>query len=146
DVVGIKQTRICDHADDTFRFVGDMTWRRWYPSLVTLSDGRVLVLSGVEQIVRPEGVPFGVRYNNVTQPEIYDPKTRAWTLMADGPYSWPVYPHLHLMPGGKVLYPGTGYVWVQGGTTLDELSWSEQQLYDAATDTWTEVGQAKYGA
>lgn len=44
-----------------------------------------------------------------------------------------------------MCYPGCGLIWVPGGSTFDEATWSEQRLYDPAADTWAVAGQAKYG-
>lgn len=76
DVFGIRDTWVFDPATDTFTTVGSMAWRRWYPSLVTLANGRALALGGVEQVAFPNP---DIRNNQVIQPEIYDPVTTTWT-------------------------------------------------------------------
>jgi hypothetical protein len=61
-----------------------MAFPRWYPTLSTLPDGRMLVNSGsdaCEECV----VPI---------PEIYDPAANTWTQLTTANLSLLLYPHL----------------------------------------------------
>jgi hypothetical protein len=53
----------------------DMTYQRWYPTGVTLPDGRILILSGTNQDTSRG--PEGTSATKVRQPvpEVYDPHT-----------------------------------------------------------------------
>ncbi|MFD8757295.1 galactose oxidase-like domain-containing protein, partial [Kitasatospora sp. NPDC059577] len=70
---------------------------RWYPTLITLADGRVLAVGG--HPARTDS-----RHWNNT-PEIYDPARDAWTIHpALGDLSAFVqYPRMHVLPDGKVF-------------------------------------------
>ncbi|MEE9130907.1 MAG: hypothetical protein V3T84_12885 [Phycisphaerales bacterium] len=60
------QTSIYSSQSSTpnpWREVGPMNFTRWYPTCITLPDGKVLAIGGTDQ---PGGVP-------VDEPEIYDP-------------------------------------------------------------------------
>jgi hypothetical protein len=70
---------------------------RWYPTLLTLPDGRVLAVSG-----HPSRTD---RRHTNTSPELYSAGTNAWsvinpTQVVDSPY----YPRLHLLPSGNVFF------------------------------------------
>ncbi|MCX4632802.1 galactose oxidase-like domain-containing protein [Streptomyces sp. NBC_01443] len=70
---------------------------RWYPTLVTLADGRVLAVGG--HPARTDN-----RHWNNT-PETYDPARDTWTIHPPlGDLSAFVqYPRMHLLPDGKVF-------------------------------------------
>jgi hypothetical protein len=74
--------------------VQDMADGRWYPTLVTLGDGRVFTISGL-------GGNGAV--NRVH--EIYSMDT-GWTSLAPINYDWPLYPHLFLLRDGSIFYSG----------------------------------------
>jgi hypothetical protein len=77
-----------------------MSGGRWYSTLVTLPDGRVLVLSG-----HPEDADRSGHNNNTM--EIFEPSGR-WTNLGDSPEiiskdEGYLYPRLHVLPGGDVF-------------------------------------------
>ncbi len=94
---GTKKSYLFNPATESYEEVSDLQLARWYPSLVTLSDGRVLAVSGLDQ--------FG-RINN-GNPEIYTPATRKWTLLPQLHRVLPTYPSLFLMPDGNLFYSGS---------------------------------------
>lgn len=53
ELEGIKNSRIFHAGTNTWTQSGDMKYGRWYPSLVTLPDNKVLVTSGVEKLLKP---------------------------------------------------------------------------------------------
>ena len=57
-----------------------MSVGRWYPTATQLPDGRVLVFAG-DNIVqdRPGAAPPLSDASVNSLPEVYDPKTNAWT-------------------------------------------------------------------
>lgn len=83
---------------------------RWYPTLVTLHDGRILAVGGHPD--RREQYPSTTdeRHNNNT-PERYSAASGAWTLFTaaaaktqeDG-FVIDSYPRVHLLPGGDVFF------------------------------------------
>ncbi|MGP4112027.1 galactose oxidase-like domain-containing protein [Streptomyces sp. 4N509B] len=102
--------------------VPPMREARWYPTLTALPDGRVLTVSGLDEV--GEVVP-GVN-------EIYDPETRTWS---EGPERYfPTYPALFLTQGGDIFYTGSN----AGYGPADEGR--EPGIWDLTTNTFTPVG------
>src|SRR5260221_3305763 len=111
ELEGLKNARIFDPATLTWSQTGAMHYGRWYPSLVTLPDGKVFVASGVTKLIKPmypdRPADSGT---NVVQTETYDPATRKWSDNGpDASRSLPLFPRLHLLPDGKVFYDGGGH-------------------------------------
>ncbi|WP_329035875.1 DUF1929 domain-containing protein [Streptomyces sp. NBC_01725] len=95
DFQGIKAAYEFDPVAEKYIRVDPMKDARWYPTLVTLEDGRVLAVSGLDDV---GAVLTGAN-------EIYDPRTKKW---AKGPTRYfPTYPALFLTKGGKVFYSGS---------------------------------------
>lgn len=100
------RTRTWQRVADMGDYITADSGGRWYPTLVTLADGRVLAVSGHPG----PGNPF----HEHNSPEIYDASTNRWTEpfhvdfndttgihcrgQGDG-----YYPRLHTMPSGNVL-------------------------------------------
>jgi Domain of unknown function (DUF1929) len=95
DFQGIKDTYEFDPVAEKYVPVDPMSEARWYPTLVTLADGRVLAVSGLDDI--GQVVPG--------KNEIFDPRTHTWSK-APKRY-FPTYPALFLMKGGKLFYSGS---------------------------------------
>ena len=76
---------------------GHMAHGRWYPTLVTLGDGRVLVASGLNENGELNGTI-----------EVYSPQTDTWQALHLPPnfHGLPLYPHLFLMADGRILFTG----------------------------------------
>ena len=60
-----------DPATNQWTFLPDMTYRRWYPTVITLPNGKAMAIAG-----SATGV---VDYQPI--PEVYDPVTNAWTTL-----------------------------------------------------------------
>ncbi len=144
DVYGDDEARVFDPTTDSFRSVAPMREARWYPSLVTLADGRGMVASGVKRL----GGSFaevGTSFSQVRLNEVYDPATETWTDAGTSEWSLPLYPRLHLLPDGTVFFGGNGQTWGQLGETPDMATWASNRTYDPATQKWTIVGPSRYG-
>jgi hypothetical protein len=78
--------------------VKDMKHKRWYPTAVTLPDGRVLAVSGKSP-------------GNVTEVEVYDPVKNEWKVVTGADYDkfTGTYPGLHLLPSEEVFFTRTGW-------------------------------------
>jgi len=144
EIAGIKNTRIFDPTSNTWTQSADMKYARWYPSLVTLSDGSIFAVSGVSKLVKPL---YTDRPNdsgrNVIQTETYDPATGVWTY--NGPTadrSLPLYPRIHLLPNGRVYYDSGGQSFNPFGQSYDQALWNVLAAYDPVTKTWTDIGIA----
>jgi hypothetical protein len=81
-------------ATESYERVSNLTLARGYPSLVGLTDGRVLAVSGLNQ------------FGNIIEGEneIYTPTTRTWTPAPGLRRTFPTYPALFLMPSGNLFY------------------------------------------
>jgi hypothetical protein len=145
ELEGLKNSRIYDTASNTWKASGQMTYGRWYPSVITLPDSKVLALSGVTKLIKPiyPDRPSDSG-RNVTQSEVYDPATGEWTVDG-GNKSLPLYPRLHLLPNGKVYYDAAGQTFNPSGQAYDEALWNSAASYDPATQTWTELGLPQFG-
>jgi hypothetical protein len=96
---GRNDACVFDLATETWSFVGNMTHGRWYPSLITLGDGRALVATGLtEDLAEP--------HNNTL--EIFKPATNKWQTIhfAGGFPGLPLYAHIFLMADGRILFDG----------------------------------------
>jgi hypothetical protein len=94
DFQGLRTAFEFDPVAERYVPVDSMAEARWYPTLVTLADGRVLAVSGLDDM--GEMIPG--------KNEIYDPRTRTWTA---GPTRYfPTYPALFLTKGGDLFYSG----------------------------------------
>lgn len=122
---GIKATHIFDPVAESWTKVKDMNHGRWYPTTLTLPDGRAITFSG-----RDENAAV------VAQVEIYDPVANTWTdLPVSANKSLDIYPSLHLMPDGTILYTGTRW----DGSSSQWMSPPATARLNLATNAWTNV-------
>ncbi|MFG2266838.1 galactose oxidase-like domain-containing protein [Streptomyces sp. NPDC048720] len=96
DFQGIRDAYEFDPVAERYIKVDPMNEARWYPTLTTLSDGKVLSVSGLDDI--GQLVPG--------KNEVFDPKTKKWTYTKTL-RQFPTYPALFLMQNGKVFYSGS---------------------------------------
>lgn len=96
DFQGIRDAYEFDPVAEKYIKVDPMNEARWYPTLTTLSDGRILSVSGLDDI--GQLVPG--------KNEIFDPKTKKWTY-TEKIRQFPTYPALFLMENGKIFYSGS---------------------------------------
>jgi len=95
--VGLKDTNLFNPTTRTWTLTGQMSSPRWYPTVTTLGDGRILSTAG-ETSCADCDAPF---------PEVYNPGTGTWTELSAAPLVLPYYPHMYLLPDGRVLAAGT---------------------------------------
>ncbi|MEJ2864575.1 galactose oxidase early set domain-containing protein [Actinomycetospora flava] len=91
---GIEQTYEFNPYTESYERVGDMVFKRWYPTLTGLSDGGVIAVSGLDGT--------GEVLNG--QNEIYNPATRTWTERKDLTQYFPTYPALFQTAREDVLF------------------------------------------
>lgn len=141
DAFGIADARIYDPEKGTWTQAEPMHHRRWYPSLISLPDGKMLVAGGVERVT------WNDRAFYVNETETFDPSSGRWTENGgSGKTALPFYARLHLLPNGKVFYDSSGQMWGPWGSTADMSEWNKQKIYDPATRSWSEAGVAPLGA
>lgn len=108
---GHSRVSTFDPTAGTFTDIQNMAHGRWYPTLTMLSDGRVMVFSGIDET--------GNATNQAV--EFYTPNT-GWSQPFSAPWTPPLYPRMHLLPSGKVLYSSPG---------------SGSSLFDPVARTWS---------
>ncbi|MFQ5649866.1 MAG: galactose oxidase-like domain-containing protein [bacterium] len=107
---GIRDTHIFDPFDETWTRVEDMADGRWYPTNVTLPDGRVLVFSGFDELTG--------KIN--TDVEVYEPgSTTGWQIVSQ--VELPLYPTMHVLSSGDVFYSGPSQI--TGTYKIGTWSW-----------------------
>lgn len=117
--IGIRDSYLFDPGNEQWHITGKLVTQRasevaagldiektggkWYPTLVTLPDGRVLAVSGHPEV-------DDSRHNNNSL-ELYDPATGIWTIVGAVDYSnidtvdarRYEYPRLHVLPDSTVI-------------------------------------------
>jgi hypothetical protein len=91
--VGLPDANLFDPTTLVWSTIPPMAVGRWYPTATLLPDGRILVVSGA---IDCEECIAGV-------PEIYNPGTNTWTSLPSANLELPIYPHLFVLPDGRVL-------------------------------------------
>ncbi len=104
---GIRDTHIFDPFTETWTRVEDMADGRWYPTNVTLADGRGLVFSGLNELTGEMN----------TDVELYDPAT-GWRIISQ--LQLPLYPETFVLSSEDVFYAGPSR-WTG---TFDVGTWS----------------------
>jgi plastocyanin len=120
----VRTTHLFDPVSESWSRVADMNIARWYPTVLTLPDGRILSASGV----------YGV------QPlEIYDPASNTWQTISGADRQFDeLYPSLHLLPSGEIFYSRAGWTLAVGPQT------AYLTLTGTNTGVWTNLGQQQF--
>jgi hypothetical protein len=144
ELEGLKNTRWFDAGAQAWHQGPAMHYGRWYPSLVTLANGQLLVTSGVSKLIKP-GYPTRPTESgtNVTQTETLTlgSSRPQWVVNpSTADRSLPLFPRLHLLPNGHVYYDAAGQDFNPAGQSYDEALWASAAAYDPATRTWTDLG------
>jgi hypothetical protein len=109
---GQPRSAVFDPTTSTFTDVQSMAHGRWYPTVTTLGDGRVMIFSGLLEVGGTN-----------TSVEIYTPGV-GWSPQFPAGWTPPLYPRMHLMPDGRVLYSGSG---------------TGSRFFNPSTHAWTGV-------
>lgn len=115
--IGIANAEIFDPVAKTWKAVPNMSYKRWYPNVTTLSDGTLMVTAGWQ----------ATAHSNAGISEIYNPSTNAWTELTNANNPFETYPFLYQLSDGRVLHIGGS----EYATDTDVL--------DIATQTWSVV-------
>jgi hypothetical protein len=101
-LVGLQAATIFNPTTQTWSAAAPMTYGRWYPTATALPNGKVLATSGA--IDCPTcGSINGSHAGIALIPEIYDPNANTWSQLSSASLSLPLYPHMHVLPDGRVL-------------------------------------------
>lgn len=137
---GTPDARIYDPATRTWELTTPMDDGRWYPTVMTLSDGRALAASGIETLTQPMTMQ--------TSLETFEAASEDWSPA--GERLLPMYPRLLEVPRGplegKVFYSTLSTLWGPFGEHPLEAEWSLQQSYDVSTREWTDLTPSLFGA
>lgn len=93
---GELRSAVYDPATNAFTDVANMAHGRWYPTVTTLGDGRVMTFSGLTETGATN-----------TAVEIFTPGV-GWSPEYPAGWTPPLYPRMHLLPDGTVFYSGSG--------------------------------------
>jgi FtsP/CotA-like multicopper oxidase with cupredoxin domain len=91
---GLRTAYAFDPLSEQWIRLADMAAARWYPTAITLGDGRVLATGGT-----------GDRWRQV---EIYSPLT-GWAPPLPQPHDWGAFPNLILLKNGRILFTGAHF-------------------------------------
>jgi Domain of unknown function (DUF1929)/Glyoxal oxidase N-terminus len=115
---GEQQAAIFDPLANTFSNTPNMAHGRWYPTLLTMADGRIMTFSGLNETGSTN-----------TAVEFYSADS-GWSAEFVASWTPDLYPRLHLLPNGKVFYSGAQTI---------------SKLFDPSTNAWnTNVATTKY--
>ncbi|NER20111.1 MAG: DUF1929 domain-containing protein [Symploca sp. SIO1B1] len=129
---GSKQTNIYNWKENKWTTVGQLKEGRWYPSLVSLADGKIVIFSGLKfgkpgqitptiEIYDPktdklhyidlgyiEDSPFNVKINQYKYRKAQGDQFVEVTEKADVYDSIDIYPRVFPTPDGRLLITGDG--------------------------------------
>jgi hypothetical protein len=92
---GTKTVYVFNFVTETYQKLPDMAVGRWYPSVVTMSDGRQLITAG-----------YDVNGANTNVVEVFDPKTNSISRLTPTK-SLPLYPRtFQTSKPGEIFYAG----------------------------------------
>lgn len=149
ELEGLKTSRAFNPNNNTWQQLTDMNFGRWYPSLVTLEDSKLFVASGVTKLLKPV-YPNAPEQSgrNVVVTETFTPPSSAgdkgkWTANGEAAQrALPLYPRLHLLPNGHVLYNAGGQAFNPFGQSYDQPLWNIAATYNPGTDAWSDLAYA----
>ncbi len=144
ELEGLRNARVFNPRNNSWKKTGDMHYGRWYPSTLTLPNGDILVASGVTKLIKPT-YPDRPETSgrNVVQTETYDLGCGTWAENgALAERSLPLYPRLHLLPNGQVLFNAAGQAFNPAGQAYDQALWNILAAYDPETKSWSDLGYA----
>ena len=124
--VGFPAATTFNPAKENWVEVAPMFYARWYPTATTLPTGNVLVVSGATNCPTCNS-PTGSHAGIARIPEIYNPITNAWKRLTNAPLSLPLYPHMFVLPDGRLF----------ASSSQEEPIIS--RVLDLKTQTWTVV-------
>src|SRR5712691_1575488 len=117
---GATNTSVFDPVNGSFTDLPRVAHGRWYPTVTTLGDGRILTFSGLNET--------GITNTAV---EIFTVSSNTWSQEYKAGWTPPLYPRLHLLPNGNVFYSG---------------STTKSRYFDPSTHTWGVIATTNYAS
>jgi hypothetical protein len=113
---GLRATNIFDPVSQTWATgLPKMAAGRWYPTVTTLADGRLVTVAGRDSAS-----------NEVLVPEVWE--SGSWVRLPGASLRLPYYPYLFVAPNGKVFYAGdriqSRWLDVDASTTKGRGKWT----------------------
>ncbi len=130
--VGLSYVATYDGVANSWSRQPDMNAGRWYPTVTTLANGDMLVVSGM--------VDTGIGMNLL--PQVWQTASGTWRDLTSAQLLLPYYPYMFLAPNGQVFNAGPGQTtryldtsgsgaWtVVGDNTFGTRNWSSAAMYD----------------
>ena len=109
---GERRNAAFDPVTGLFTDLQNMAHGRWYPTTTLLGDGRVMTFSGLNETGGTN-----------TAVELYTVGS-GWSPEYPAGWTPPLYPRMHLLPDGTVLYAGSG---------------TGSRIFNPTTKAWTGV-------
>ncbi|HSE37191.1 MAG TPA: galactose oxidase-like domain-containing protein, partial [Blastocatellia bacterium] len=131
---GIRDVCVFDPIARAWTKIGDMQHGRWYPTLVTLPDGRLVVFSGRTEDGGPGLINSTVE---LLSPPFTGPGYTP-TVLAGADKTFPTYPGLHLVHGGRIVH--TGPTWRYEDTVTTPIRTFSFRLTGETSGAWTDDG------
>lgn len=91
---GLRESLFFDPATNQWVSAPLMNFGRWYPTLLTLGDGKIFAVSGLD-----------INGSLARNPEIFARAT-GWLTFSQPTSRLPLYAHLFLLSSGKIFYSG----------------------------------------
>jgi plastocyanin len=121
----LRSTHIFDPTAETWTKVADMNEARWYPTVLTLPDGRILAASG----------------SGASGVEVYDAAADSWQFVSGATRTFnELYPSLHQLPAGPVFYSRCG--WQMADTVNTQTA--QLTMTGPLTGSWNPLGQQTF--
>ncbi len=142
--LGDRAAWVFDPDTVAFNQVRSMGDGRWYPTLVTLGNGDVLAVSGINAGAQAPGGPEPEDQNRDLESFRLDGEGGVWMLQGLLPDpTGTLYPRLHLLPDGRVLFvtpiAGECATWRPGEPTPQPLCAHPLPRADAGFAEYTSV-------
>ena len=119
--IGAQYVNVFDPVSQTWSLAPPMAYGRWYPTVTALPDGRMLVTGGETTC----------SYCEAVIPEVYSPASNSWTSLSGASLSIPYYPHMFVLPDGRVLNTSTAEAPIPTrALTISTQTWT---MVDAST-------------
>jgi hypothetical protein len=96
--IGVTQVHAFNPVTNTWSALASMSAARWYPTVITLGDGRALAIAGHTTCSSCVA----------STPEVYNPTSNTWSKLTGAQSSSPTqYPHAFQLPDGRVFVAGS---------------------------------------
>ena len=116
---GEPRNAVFDPMTGLFTDVENMLHGRWYPTVTTLGDGRVMTFSG---LLETGGTNTAVEMYTVGS---------GWSQEFPAGWTPPLYPRMHLSTDGRVFYSGSGRT---------------SRFFNPSTGLWTTSATTQHGS